>query len=239
MKEAQQIPGAFPKSLPYATPGRLRRALGLPNVGKKGGGFDATGTVGKPMGTVNMGAQGTVTKMGAGSIGTTPVTMKQHLGGGPVVKPRMRISQPPKPIMVRHASAYPTIEDAEEALGFGEDRELRSLLTKEGSANRLREVIATVEILESTDDIRIKTAAVARLAELRKEALIGGILRKGLGMLGGAAKTIGLRRGLIGAGVGGGAYGAYKLISGAGRKLEDIGKQREQRVMTPGRIQSR
>jgi len=232
MKTAQEMPGGFALSAPYLMPGRVARTVGktpppfsAPTVGTTKG---TIAGVPKGMGSIKptIGDSSVSVKQG---METPQAKMKNFFGGGQVVKPRMRIKTKPRdPMTVRYASAGPTIEEAEAAL-LGTPDVQSAFLSKEGSFSRILQTADTLAILRESTDPMDKLAALLELAELRKEAAIGSFLRGLAGAAGGIGRTIGLRRGLMGAGIAAGGYGAHRIISGAGKKIEEASKMREKR----------
>jgi len=183
-----------------------------------------TGTVGKVRGTVAPAAASTLGygKMAAGPMADLP-SMKPLLGGGGTVKPGMEIVKKPKVPMVRYASEYPSIEDCRSALGLDVRDGLLRVMTKEGQKARLLEVIETVRQLETTKDLSEKLACVVRLAELKKEAWAGALLR-GVGRVAKSPLFWG------GAGAIGAGLGVKKLMSSAAGTVNNAQSQRAKAV---------
>jgi hypothetical protein len=147
------------------------------------------------------------------------------LEGTTPVRPRMQISKKPEAQMVRYGSG-PTLEEAERLVdpsGYM----ARRLLTKEGSQHRLAQTLHLVDVLERTEDPEVKTAALMRLAELKKEAVLGAALRMGAAGLGTLARS---KLFWGGAGVVGGGLALGKMFKGITGKVEDIRSKRDQKI---------
>lgn len=180
-----ELPGGFPLNQPYGMPSRTAKTLGIRNPanggtpGMPGGMGTAKGSgVGTPK---NVAPSSVTAKFAADPALTAVPQMKTLFGGGQPVKPKMEIVQKPKePQMVRFGSAFPSIEEAQAALIPESQRTLGRLLTKQGSVVRLTRVFELLGEIESTQDLNIKLAAVLRLAELKKEALLAQALRRAL-----------------------------------------------------------
>jgi hypothetical protein len=184
------------------------------------------GTVGTGNATVGPGAASMVVpgkmKMAAGPMADLP-SMKPLLGGGETVKPGMEIVKKPKVPMIRYASEYPSVQDCRSALGLDVRDGMARVMTKEGQKARLMEIIATVRQLETSKDLSEKLACVVRLAELKKEAWAGALLR-GVGRVAKSPLFWG-GAGLLGAGL-----GVKKMMNAASGTVNNSQSQRAQAV---------
>lgn len=166
-----------------------------------------------------------------------PMTKQKNLlGGGPAVGPRMRtVAKPMKPMTIRTASAYPSGEEALDAL-LNPDID-GALLTKEGQHQRMIHALDVLRQLESTSDPEEKLACIVELAGIRKEAFLGALARGAGALFSRAAPAVGgmlrSRKFWTGAGIAGGGYGAYKLIKGMGGRVEQAERTRKQKLETP------
>ena len=178
------FPGAFPLNQPYGMPARTMKTLGIRSP-VQGGTPGMPGTVATAKGSgggtaLNVAKSSVTAKLAAGDLEAVP-KMKTLFGGGQPVRPKMEIvRKPTEPQMIRMASAYPSIEDIQEALMPESQRTLGRLLTKQGSQLRLTRVFELLGELEGSSDLHVKVAALLRLAEVKKEALLAQALRRAL-----------------------------------------------------------
>jgi hypothetical protein len=171
------LPGAFTKNEPYGMPQRVSRALGVTPPPKQ--------TISPMQGTVGPGkGTSTITGQlapGMGKAGQDPMgagKQKNLFGGVPPLNPKTRIPQQPKETMsIRYASA-PSVEDALKALD-GDDLvdPVSRLVTKEAGVARILETINLLDVLNGHAELAEKTAALMRLAEVKKESEIASMLR--------------------------------------------------------------
>lgn len=170
------LPGAFSKTDAYGMPSRVSKALGVTPPPKQ--------TISPMQGTVGPGkGTSTVTGQlapGMGKAGQDPASVgKQRnlFGGVPPLNPKTRIREPNETMSIRYASA-PSVEDALRALD-GDDlvNPVSRLVTKEASAARILETIDLLDVLGGKAEPVEKTAALMRLAEVKKESEIAAMLR--------------------------------------------------------------
>ena len=171
------LPGAFSKTDAYGMPSRVSKALGVTPPPKQ--------TISPMQGTVGPGkGTSTITGQlapGMGKIGQEPasvVKQRNLFGGVPPLNPKTRIPQAPKETMsIRYASA-PSVEDALRALD-GDDlvNPVSRLVTKEAGVARILETIDLLDVLGGKAELVEKTAALMRLAEVKKESEIASMLR--------------------------------------------------------------
>ena len=173
------MPGAFSQAQPYGMIPRVMRALGIANPPSRAL-SPMMGTIGPGKGTSTI-AQPVSKGMGkVGQLDPASINRQKNLFGGvPPLNPKTRIPQEPKqPMSVRYASAFPSVEDAISALR-GDDlvNPIRQFVSKQARAGRIVEAIDLLDVVRDDPDHAEKTAALVRLAEIKKDAEFSAFLR--------------------------------------------------------------